>query len=94
MCTGRPFSALSDNKLNSFFAIVELGYDCASMPRLVATSRALYGRLMPFHRGDFHHSSMVAISDCKIDSSSSGVGATCRGLFEVEDMRVVMRKAD
>jgi hypothetical protein len=70
VCTGSPFAALSSSKLKSFRAINELGYDCWSDPRLLTTSSAEYGRLMPLYRGDAHQSLTACTCSSKRASSA------------------------
>jgi hypothetical protein len=55
--------------LNSFRAINELGYVCCSVPRLLTTSSAEYGRLMPLYRGDDHQ--FFTACTCSSKSASS-----------------------
>jgi len=47
VCTGCPAADLSLRRLKSFLAINELAYVCCSEPRLLTTSCAEYGRLIP-----------------------------------------------
>lgn len=70
VCTGSPFAALSSNKLKSFRAIRELGYVCCNAPRLLTTSSAEYGRLIPLYRGEAHQSFTACTSASKRASSA------------------------
>jgi hypothetical protein len=70
VCTGSPLAALSSSKLKSFRAINELGYVCWSAPRLLTTSSAEYGRLMPLYRGDAHQSRTACTCSSKSASSA------------------------
>jgi hypothetical protein len=70
VCTGSPFAARSSSKLKSFRAINELGYVCWSAPRLLTTSSAEYGRLMPLYRGDAHQSFTACTCSSKSASSA------------------------
>jgi hypothetical protein len=70
VCTGSPFAALSSSRLNNFRAINELGYVCWSAPRLLTTSSAEYGRLIPLYRGDAHQSFTACTCSSKSASSA------------------------
>src|SRR5579862_4996894 len=50
VCTGSPSADLSLRRLKSFLAMMELGYVCCREPRLLTTSSAEYGLLIPSYR--------------------------------------------
>jgi len=70
VCTGLPSFALSSSKLNSFLAIKLEGYTCCSAPRLLTTTSALYGLLMPSYLGLAHQSLTCLTCASKISSSA------------------------
>ena len=70
VCTGCPAADLSLRRLKSFLAINELGYVCCNEPRLLTTSCAEYGRLIPSKRGVFHQSSTSCTCCLKRESSA------------------------
>lgn len=78
VCTGSPCAARSFNRLNNFRAINELGYVCCNDPRLLTTSAAEYGRLIPSNRGLCHHASTSLIC-CSYKASSAAPALSAVG---------------